>query len=201
MSFFRVWLKANAADKALATLRYELVELLDDHSCVLDVGCGTGDLLFKAASKIRNGVGVDLDADLIAYAHKQTSCKGVTNLIFEQSDILNITTTNFDVATSTLCIHELDKQKACAVLLHMAHTSKRLLIADYASPKSVLSRIGIELDEMISGHYGQFTRYRRSGRIPAYAQLCGLEVVQAIQSSVDGIVIWELKGKSQHAND
>lgn len=195
-----VWLKANAADKALAALRYELVALLDDHSCVLDVGCGTGDLLFKAASKIHSGVGVDLDAGLIEYAQKQASRQILENLRFEQTDILNVTATHFDVETTTLCIHELDKQTACAVLLHMANACQRLLIADYAPPKSVFARIGIELDEMISGHYGQFRDYRRLGQIPAYAQMCDLEIVQTIPSSIDGIVIWVLKGKRSHSH-
>ena len=40
-------------------------------SRVLDVGCGTGDLLIQAAPKIKMGVGLDLDTKMIDFANQQ----------------------------------------------------------------------------------------------------------------------------------
>lgn len=193
---FRVWLKANAADKVLAPLREELVALFDAGASVLDIGCGTGDLLFRASNKIGKGHGIDLDRQMIQYANNKLAECSAINLRFDCLNALELAQDSYDVVTSTLCLHEMDGGEACDILRQVSTMSGRLLIADYAEAHSLAGRIATEFDEMISGHYSKFRRYRQSGRIPAYARTCNLEVSQAIHSSIDGIVIWELQGKS-----
>ena len=61
----RVWIKSRLADRALAPLRSELVDHIDHGSVLLEIGCGTGALMFHAASKISYGYGIDLDCDMI----------------------------------------------------------------------------------------------------------------------------------------
>jgi len=45
---------------------------------------------------------------------------------------------------------------------------------------------------MISGHYGNFKKYRKSGEIPFYAGQVGAKIHKVIPSSIDGISIWIL---------
>ena len=45
-----------------------MVEMVPVGSTVLDLGCGTGDLLRRLAPKIAQGVGIDVSQPLIAYA-------------------------------------------------------------------------------------------------------------------------------------
>ena len=40
-------------------------------STLLEVGCGTGDLLLRASSKIEYCKGIDLDAEMIKFAEKK----------------------------------------------------------------------------------------------------------------------------------
>ncbi|WP_143873683.1 class I SAM-dependent methyltransferase [Catenovulum sediminis] len=188
----KVWIKANLADKALSCLRAELVELIDSESSVLDIGCGTGDLLFKAAYKLSYGFGVDLDADMINFANRKCEDNQISNLAFESNDAKSLNLPQFNIATSTLCLHEMNEKEACTVLRIMAEKSEKVLVADYATPKSFLVKLGIEFDEIISGHYRAFRRYRNAGGISEYARKLGLKINRTIPSAIDGIVIWEI---------
>lgn len=194
---FKVWLKANAADKALAPLRNELVALFAPGASVLDIGCGTGDLLFRAADKIRQGHGVDLDQNMIDYASSKSRKSQTTHLRFNCLNALELTADRYDISTSTLCLHEMKRADAISVLERMAMLSDRILIADYADPATLFGKCSIEVDEMISGHYGRFRSYRRTGRIPAYAAACDLAIHSSTPSSIDGIVIWQLQGHAR----
>lgn len=190
---FKVWLKVNAADKALAPLRNNLISLFSEGDSVIDIGCGSGDLLFKSARNIRSGYGVDLDEAMIEYALKRLQLESISNLQFECLDAAKLKAKEYDIATCTLCLHELTEDRACSVLQTMKEVSTRILVADYFRPKSIGAKIGIEFDEMISGHYFRFRAYRKAGQIPEYARRCGLDVMQAIESDIDGITIWDLK--------
>jgi len=192
-----VWIKVNLADKALAPLREGLVDLIDENTSVLDVGCGSGDLLFKASSKIQSGYGIDLDGQMIQFAQNKSQQQSFQNLTFESINALDMPHSYFDVATSTLCLHEMTASDACAVLARMSDLSNRILIADYTRPKSLLAKLAIEFDEFISGHYSRFKAYRKLGGIVNYARQCGLTVVREIPSSIDGISIWEIAGKAE----
>lgn len=188
----KVWIKANMANKALSRLRLELVELIDSESSVLDIGCGTGDLLFKAAYKLSYGFGVDLDADMINFAKRKCEDSQISNLAFERNDAKRLNLRQFNIATSTLCLHEMKETDALSILKIMTEKSERILVADYAKPKSFLAKLGIEFDEIISGHYREFRRYRNAGGISGYARKLGLKINRVIPSAIDGIVIWEI---------
>ena len=193
---FKVWLKANAADKALASLRQELIAQFERGASVLDIGCGTGDLLFRAADRIAQGFGIDLDQAMVDYATDKSDECGFSHLRFACVNALELTSGNYDVATSTLCLHEMAQTDALNVLKQMATLADRILIADYAEPTTRFGKFSIEFDEMISGHYSRFRHYRRAGRIPAYATACDLIIRASTPSSIDGIVIWELQGRA-----
>lgn len=191
-----VWLKVNGADKVLAPIRLQLVNLIEEEATVLEVGCGTGDLLFKAADKIKFGLGVDLDKRMIDYAKAKQEREHVEHLKFTSANALDVDLSTFDCATSTLCLHEMNRDVALKVLNKLAEKSRTLLIADYSSAESFLSKVSIELDEMISGHYGNFKKYRASGQIPACARDCGLAIEDEINTEIDGIKIWKIKGRA-----
>ncbi len=189
----KVWIKVNAADKALAPLRNKLISLFSEGDMVIDIGCGSGDLLFKSADKIQSGYGVDLDKAMIEYAVKKRQLESVSNLKFECLDAAEIKAKRYDIATCTLCLHELDEDRACSILQRMKEVSNRILVADYCRPISILAKISIELDEMISGHYYRFRRYRKIGGVPEYARRCDLAIIHALDSGIDGVTIWDLE--------
>ena len=184
--------KSKTADRVLAPLRKELVELIDEQSTLLEVGCGTGDLLFQSALKISSGHGVDIDQGMIEFAESSRKERNLNNLSFECIDALQMTPRQFDISTSTLCLHELPEQVACDLLKLMVDNSKMVLIADYTEAKTALGKISIEFDELISGHYRNYKNYRECGEIPSYAARIGAIVQQEIASVVEGISIWRI---------
>jgi len=188
----KVWLKAKGADRVLAPLRKELVELMEKDASVLEIGCGTGDLIFQSSEIISRGLGVDLDNNMIEYADEKKRERGLNHISFKCMDASELKTEIYDISTSTLCIHEMVQDKACKLLKMMVENSNKVLIADYTAPKTLSGKLGIEFDEMISGHYGNFKKYRKSGEIPFYAGQVGAKIHKVIPSSIDGISLWIL---------
>jgi hypothetical protein len=105
---------------------------------------------------------------------------------------------NIDIVSSTLCLHELKEDDAINTLKPLTGISSKVIIADYTKPKSFWSKISIELDEVISRHYGRFRKYRKNGYIPYLASRAGLIVTQVKEPPIDGILIWELNS-ANHA--
>lgn len=192
----KVWIKSKVADRALAPLRRELLELIDHDSSLIEIGCGTGDFIFQSSPIIRCGYGVDLDNDMIDYAEKKRREKELNHINFDCINALKLTNLKYDIATSTLCLHELCEQDACDLLKMMVNNSNKVLIADYTKAKSISGTIGIELDEMLSGHYGNFKQYRTNGGIPSYASKIGATIDRVLESTIDGISIWVIDGKA-----
>lgn len=191
----RVWVKSHLADKALSPVRDELIGLVEHGSCLLDVGCGTGDFLFKSAAKLSKGLGVDIDTDMIKYADRKRRSEGIENLSFVCGGIGEVEKEKFDIATSTLCLHEMGERAACEMLELMVSNSKKVLVADYVVASTMLGRLGIEVDEMFSGHYGKFRRYMKSGAMPYYAGRVGVDIKGVVKTKIDGISIWIMDGK------
>gem|GEM_PF-1445135 len=187
-----VWLKSKGADRILLPLRRELVDLIDHGSSVLEVGCGTGSLLFQAAPKISFGYGIDIDQKMIHFAEAKRREENIDHLSFECIDALHIPSGKFDVSTSTLCLHELPEEKACAILKAMVDRSNIALIADYTKANSALGKLCIELDELISGHYRNYRHYRRNGEIPSCVEKIGATVHREVSSAIEGISIWTI---------
>lgn len=197
----RVWIKHNAADRVLAPLRKELLERIDPEVRLLDIGCGTGDLMLRAAAGIASGHGIDLDTDMIEFADRQRIQRGLTHVRFQSGNALLLPLQTYDVSTSTLCLHEMTQPEACRLLAKMVGCSKKVLIADYSTPSGFSARLGIHIDELFSGHYRNFRAYSRQGEIPAYAEQVGASISDAHASTIDGIVIWTIKGRAQQAAD
>lgn len=190
--------KSNTADRVLAPVRKKILEFIEPDMKVLEVGCGTGSLLFGAAGKINQGVGIDIDKSMIDFANARKAREQVTNLIFLNDDLTAVEAMlqgGFDIATSTLCLHEMDEKTAVIALSLMARYSAKIIIADYTIPKTIGKKISIEVDEFLSGHYARFKAYRKNGAIWHLAKSANIEIEKVLGTPFDGIDIWVLTGK------
>ena len=77
----------------------------------------------------------------------------------------------------------------------MVEKSKVVLIADYTKPKTFSGKFAIEIDEILSGHYKNFRKYRKAGEISSYALKVGATINEVLTSAIDGISIWVINGK------
>lgn len=188
----KVLVKSKGADRVLKPLRRELTGLIPQDATVFEVGCGTGDFLMQSASKISAGFGIDIDPAMIKFAESRRKAMSLDHINFECRDALKLSPQSFDIATATLCLHELPVQKACDLLQMMVENSKMVLVADFTAAKSLFGRISIEVDELMSGHYRNYRLYRRIGGMPFYASKVGAKVCQEIPSVIDGISIWHI---------
>lgn len=192
----------------LAPVREAIILALKDNrdsarECVLlDLGCGTGDLLFKTQDSIHLGIGIDLDPSMIRFAKEKKRSLKINQLEFIHADINacpELAQFNISTSTSTLCLHEMAEHDAINALKSLAQYSTSILVADYAEVKSVWSKIAIEFDEMISGHYSRFRKYRQNGYLPYLADQAHLKIDQVIETSIDGITIWRLSTDRDNA--
>jgi len=193
---FKAWFKDKTADRVLAPVRNCIANIIEPNSNVLEIGSGTGHLLFLLQKKINSGVGIDIDQNMINFANDKRQNLNINNLQFFNSKIESIkdySDLNFDVCTSTLCIHEMEYESAIATLNQMAHNARRSIIADFSVPNTFTGKMGIEIDELISGHYSQYCTYKKNGYLPYLASLTEFSIVSTQETSVDGIKIWELK--------
>lgn len=190
-------MKSVTADKALAALREEIIEFIPKNSNLLDVGSATGDLLFKASHKIGFGIGVDLDLAMIEFARGKKRELKSENIEFFHADINRfekLSEYKIDIATATLCLHEMQEEDVLETLKTMAAISSKIVIADYEKAQTLSSKFFMEFDEVISSHYVRFREYRNRGYFPYLAKRAGLQIVNEQKSTIDGIVIWELNG-------
>lgn len=75
---------------------------------VLDIGCGDGKITAKIAELLPNGsvVGIDNSKEMINFAQKNFSSKGVPNLAFELMDASHLNYNDeFDVVFSNAALH------------------------------------------------------------------------------------------------
>lgn len=186
----RVRLKSTVAAKVLSPLRSEILALIHPNASLLEVGSGTGDLLLLAAPKIRNGLGLDLDDAMVDFSESKRLEAGLENIRFSCNDISAVAIDGYDISTSSLCLHEMPSEDACAILQMMLDYSDEVIIADFSKAPSFFSRLSIEFDELISGHYLNFRAYKKCGGISGYAKKLGATVKQEMLSSVSGISIW-----------
>ncbi len=189
------WFKSKTADRVLLPVREKIGDLIEKDSRVLEVGCGTGDLLFRLSGKIEFGLGLDIDPGMIRFAHHRLSKEQVANLEFKAARLESLDRVflgRFNIASSTLCLHEMETDDAVSVLSLLRKHVDKIVIADFDMPDSLWGKISIELDESISGHYRRFRKYRSSGGLPNLAARAGLDILSESRTTIDGVTVWQL---------
>ena len=80
---------AHAEHFEKSRVRYNpyLLDRISASDDVLDVGCGNGGPTREAARRARSVVGMDLSAEMLAYAREKALEEGLTNVRFEQADV------------------------------------------------------------------------------------------------------------------
>jgi SAM-dependent methyltransferase len=167
---------------------------------VIDVGCGTGYQLFKMASTIDCGVGVDLADRMISFARDRQKKEKVNNLNFvlgSAVDLSQFDDNEFDLATMTLVLHELDPDLQAAALKEMARVSTRQIIADWVVSPGLLRSSLIYLMEGTAGisHFHSFRAYLKEKGVPGLCQKTGLSIIQDESAFLDMVGIWICEGK------
>lgn len=166
---------------------------MSSQSRVIEIGSGTGDLLIRGADKLCLGVGVDLDVAMVKFANQRA--QGKSNIQFKQGSGLTVKG-HFDIATASLCLHALPFDSARDLLAHMLTLAPTVLIADFIQPPRFIDKLTLEIDELISGHYLNYCRYKQAGGMPSLANDAGAKIVKQYSSSIACVSIWQLEATS-----
>jgi SAM-dependent methyltransferase len=156
---------------------------IPDNTSVLDVGCGTGYQLLRMASKIEKGVGVDLADRMISFARKQQKRERVDNLMFDlasAADLNQFDDNEFNLATMTLVLHEIEIELRVPALKEMARVSERQIIADWVVSPGLSRSALTHLMEMTAGisHYPSFRSYLKDDGVPGLCRKTGLRIIR-----------------------
>jgi len=123
------------------TVEYALIQPDDS---VLDVGCGTGEVILLAKSRAKAGkaYGIDPAPEMIAAARKKAARKNL-DIDFRVGVIesLPFPDASLDVVTSSLMMHHLPEElkvRGLAEVYRVLKPGGRLLIADFMRPTGSL---------------------------------------------------------------
>jgi ubiquinone/menaquinone biosynthesis C-methylase UbiE len=158
---------------------------------VLDVGCGTGDLVWRLASGAEEVVGVELSPAMVDLAHRERERRALPGVSFVLGDagrvLGNLPGDHFDTATMVLVLHEMPAAAWTPVLREITRVSRELLCVDFRAPMPWnLAGLRNRFFEMAAGaeHYRAFRDFQRRGGLPAAAREAGLryELVRPVDA-------------------
>ena len=167
-------------------LFWQIKNLIQPNSGIIDIGCGTGRLEFTLADKCKSVLGIDLSKKNIDRANLKLLDHPNDKISFKHnnlSEIIKEGQTHFDYAVMTYVIHEVNEEERINLLTGISKVADKIIIGDYLVPRpkgfgSFLS----EVIEFIAGteHYRNFKSYVAKGGIHYLADKAGLKVVEEI---------------------
>jgi SAM-dependent methyltransferase len=178
----------------------KILNLIEEGTNVVDVGCGTGRFSFLAVNKVDRIIGVDLSLKNIEIARKTLESKWNNKISFSHSGIEDIDTGEnklFDYAVMTYVIHEIQPEDGIELLKTISRKAKKIIIGDYLVPQpDGLVKVINELVEFFAGseHYENYKKYTNNGGIEYLAEVAGLKIDYDEKNLKQGSRIIILKG-------
>lgn len=159
-------------------------------STVLDVGCGTGRLVFQLAGHCAMVRGIDPSRRNIRRAQLLHRRRGdLTNISFVLSSLeryLDQSREAFDVGVVSYVLHEVQEEARAPMLRLLAGASRTLILADYRVPRrSGLLDIATEVVEFLAGreHYRGFRSFVRREGLPGLVRESSLQALGELTCS------------------
>ncbi len=167
----------------------QIINLIEQDSKILDVGCGTGRFSFSVCNKSKLVRGIDLSERNIDRANMKLSKNPNNTISFQHKNIKDIICDNdehFDYAVITYVIHEVNLEEREELLKDIAKVANKIIVGDYLFPRpggfwSILN----EIVEFAAGteHYRNFKSYLAGGGIVGIAEKSNLKVVKEIKNT------------------
>ncbi|MBN1789120.1 MAG: class I SAM-dependent methyltransferase [Bacteroidales bacterium] len=179
---FQILLYQACIDPILARLHTSVLSHVGPSDRVLDIACGTGALAMAIAQKARQVTGIDLSKEAIAAAKRVARRNAINNVSFEIHDAgdLSLYTENeFDIAVTSMSIHQFDAELAVNILAGMNRVARRLILVDYNHHmRHGWGRSLAWAIERLAGgdHYRNFRIYMKKGGILYFARQAGIHL-------------------------
>ena len=149
---------------------------------VIDIACGTGALTLAMADHASHVTGIDLSEEMIITARRTARKRQSQNISFEMLDATDLSgypDKSFDVAISSLAMHQFEPGTGVRVLREIKRVARRIIIADYNCPMRPGPAAWLAyLIEYIAGgdHYRNFRQYMTNAGLNKLAAEAGLSI-------------------------
>jgi ubiquinone/menaquinone biosynthesis C-methylase UbiE len=182
---------ARILDPLLSRLHDRVADHVDATGRILDVGCGTGNLVWRLAAKAREVVGVELSPAMVAHARKTLAARGLPHVSFVLGDVTSVFADapdgHFDLATMVLVLHEMPDEARRPTLAEVTRLARKVVCVDFHAPMPWnVAGLRNRLIEMTAGaeHYRAFRSFQRLGGMAGAARAAGLrfETVRRIDA-------------------
>lgn len=182
---------ARILDPLLSRLHDRIADHVDAAGRILDVGCGTGSLVWRLAPKAREVVGVELSPAMVVHARETLAARGLPHVSFVLGDVTSVFADapdgHFDLATMVLALHEMPDEARVPILTEVSRLAREVLCVDFHAPMPWnLAGLRNRLIEMTAGaeHFRAFRSFQRLGGMAGAARAADLrfETVRRIDA-------------------
>lgn len=182
----RHWYDGWIYDRILAPHQKDsfsrIASLVKEGSDILDIGCGTGRLVFRLAPGCRNITGIDLSAKNIATAKQTLDTNPDDKINFVHSDIETFVSgksQRYNYSILSYVLHELNSDGRMHILKVAAEISDMIIISDHFPSVGFPANVIREILEMGAGpeHYSNYRNFVDNGGIQNHVLQSGLSVL------------------------
>jgi 2-polyprenyl-3-methyl-5-hydroxy-6-metoxy-1,4-benzoquinol methylase len=190
-------------DRAFLRVR----EFVADGSTLLDVGCGTGRLVFQLAGKCDRIDGIDPSARNIDVARRKVTARPSDKVRFHHTDALGFLAENnrrFDYVTMSYVVHEIDEAERSTLLHTLSAVAHNIIIVDYLAPQTKGAwRILNEAVEFVAGssHYRNFKSFMAGNGLTGVLDRAGLKILRELRNDPPSSHIVLAAGESGQAKE
>ncbi len=184
--FYQGWLYHFLVDPLLRRVHRLVRSQVKPGSTLIDIGCGTGELLFSLAEVGSELVGVETSERMWSFANRRAQRRGLNNvqiLLGDGVKLENFSAGFFDYATACMVLHEMDASQRLPVLREMQRLAPKVILVDYRVPPPTNPTVTMcRLIERLAGrrHFRNYTSFiNNGGLLPLYETL-GLSVQREI---------------------
>jgi SAM-dependent methyltransferase len=179
-NFYDGWLYHLIVDPALRKARRLVRRQVTPGSSLIDIGCGTGELVLFLSDRCRQLVGVEASQGMWAYARERVRDLGLTNVrfIFASGEkVAAFPSAYFDYATACMVLHEMEAKQRLPVLREMQRLARTLILVDYRVPPPLHFVATLcKFIERLAGsqHYRNYLSFARGGGLLPLLETIGL---------------------------
>ena len=173
-------------DPATEDTRKIISSLIENDSKVIDIGCGTGSLVFYLSDKCKYVMGVELSKKMIGYANSIKEEKNTSNVKFihgNAEQISKLTNERFDYAVFSLSLHEMKSETRAITLDEIKKVADRIIIYDYLVKNNTsIQGISNSIVEFLAGkeHFENYKTFLKENGIFGLLEDGGFKVEKTI---------------------
>ena len=184
--FYQGWLYHFLVDPLLRRVHRLVRSQVKPGSTLIDIGCGTGELLFSLADVGSELVGVETSKRMWSFANQRARVRGFNNvqvLFGDGANLKDFSAGFFDYATACMVLHEMDASQRLPVLKEMQRLAPHVILVDYrVPPPANLVAAMCRFIERLAGprHFRNYTSFINGGGLLSLYETLGLTVQREI---------------------